>query len=339
MAEHAPRLFDAPPEWAEHWNGMPEFVPNEDEAHDSIRVYFANEDDRRAFFQKIGVPPRKKGMWYPHRPIKFESASDHQASGLPVGSYPVYVISKGRADRRLTVDALERLGLPYRIVVEPSEADAYAEHIDRANILALPFEGLGQGSIPARNWVWEHALATGAKRHWILDDNIANFIRLNGNRRTTVRDENPFLPVETFVDRYQNVALAGMQYRQFAPIRAPYKLNTRIYSCILIDNALPFRWRGRYNEDTDLSLRALKAGHCTVLFHAYRIDKTTTMRMEGGNTDLLYFDDGRRQMAEELQAQHPDVVTIAEKWGRSQHQVDYSPFKRNQLQRREARGA
>ena len=49
----------------------------------------------------------------------------------------------------------------------------------------------------------------------------------------------------------------------------PFKANTRIYSCILIDNALPFRWRGRYNEDTDLSLRVLKAGLCTIQFNAF----------------------------------------------------------------------
>lgn len=33
----------------------------------------------------------------------------------------------------------------------------------------------------------------------------------------------------------------------------------RAFPCILIQNDIPFRWRGRYNEDTDLSLRALKA--------------------------------------------------------------------------------
>jgi hypothetical protein len=312
---------------------MPDFQPDTPEAHDSIRVYFANEQDRQAFFARIGVPPRTKGMWYPHRPLTFQSARDHHTTGLPANTYPIYIISKGRPDKRLTADALDRLSIPYHIVIEPQEHDAYAAHIPAARILTLPFQNLGQGSIPARNYVWDHAHNTGARRHWILDDNIAAFIRLNGNRRTTIRNENPFIPAETFADRYDNVALAGMQYRQFAPIRAPYKLNTRIYSCILIDNALPFRWRGRYNEDTDLSLRALKAGYCTVLFHAYRIDKTTTMRMEGGNTDDLYYDEGRQAMAEALREQHPDVVTITEKWGRPQHHVDYTPFRHNKLVR------
>jgi hypothetical protein len=102
-----------------------------------------------------------------------------------------------------------------------------------------------------------------------------------------------------------------------------------VYSCILIQNDLPYRWRGRYNEDTDLSLRALKDGWCTVLFLAFLANKQATMTMQGGNTDELYQDDGRLKMAQSLQAQHPDVVTVTRKWGRWQHQVDYRPFKAN----------
>lgn len=334
-------LFDAPPSWDEHWTDMPEFVMEDARPHSTTTVYFANEADRRAFFDRVGVKGNpSRGIWYPPRTRR---AYDTERKGdLPVGRYPIYVISKGRADTRLTTKALERLGLPYHVVVEPQERGAYGEHIDAAKILTLPFSDLGQGSIPARNWVWEHALATGAARHWILDDNIRNFARLNRNENRIVVDENPFIPCEDFVDRYANVALAGMQYRGFASDKstsAPFKLNTRIYSCILIDNALDLRWRGRYNEDTDLSLRALKAGFVTVLFNAYLIDKVATMTMAGGNTDELYADDGRLKMAEDLRAQHPDVVTITEKWGRPQHHVDYTPFKHNRLVRREALAA
>jgi hypothetical protein len=326
-------LFDVAPAWAEHWVDMPEFVQHENRPHDSINVYFATEDDRREFLKLVGADPhRQRGIWYP--PKTRRRYDEERTVELRPGRYPVYVISKGRAETRLTSKALERLGLPYRIVVEPQEVDAYAAHIDRDKILALPFSNLGQGSIPARNFCWEHSLAEGHRRHWVLDDNLRNFARLNRNENRIVVNENPFAPCEEFVDRYTNVALAGMQYRGFASDKdplPPYRLNTRIYSCILIDNALPFRWRGRYNEDTDLSLRALKAGYCTVLFNAYLIDKVATMTMGGGNTDELYADDGRLQMAESLREQHPDCVTITEKWGRPQHHVDYTPFRHNTL--------
>jgi len=230
------------------------------------------------------------------------------------------------------------MGVPYRIVVEPQEYAAYAAVIDSAQILVLPFSNLGQGSIPARNWIWDHAVSQGAARHWILDDNINGFVRLHKSQRHPVTDGAIFAAAEDWVDRFQNMALAGFHYSSFAPTESAYHgrpgkppilLNSRAYSCILIQNDLPYRWRGRYNEDTDLCLRVLKDGWCTVLFVAFLANKQATMTMRGGNTDELYADDGRLRMAQSLQAQHPDVVTITRKWGRWQHQVNYRPYKAN----------
>jgi hypothetical protein len=256
--------------------------------------------------------------------------------------YPVYVISKGRWQSRLTSKALERMRVPYRVVVEPQERAAYAAVIDPRKVLVLPFSNLGQGSIPARNWVWEHSISAGNARHWILDDNIMYFHRFHRNRRYRMHSGAAFRAMEDFVDRYENVALAGPQYEKFAPVKVrhinPFVTNTRVYSCILLDNRLPYRWRGRYNEDTDLSLRVLKAGYCTILFYAFLAEKRATMTMRGGNTDELYRRDGsfdgRLEMARSLQRQHPDVVTVTRKWGRWQHHVDYRPFRGNRLIRR-----
>ena len=249
--------------------------------------------------------------------------------------YPVYIISKGRWGSNLTSKALEAASIPYHIVIEPQEKDQYAAVIDPKKILVLPFSDLGQGSIPARNWVWEHSIMQSATRHWILDDNIRNFYRLHKNTKYHITSGTVFKVAEDFVDRYQNVALAGFEYEMFAPRKTkravPFSLNRRIYSCILINNDLPHRWRGRYNEDTDLSLRVLKDGLCTILFYIFLAQKVATMRMKGGNTDALYRDDGRFEMAKSLQDQHPDVVKIQRKWGRWQHKVDYTRFKGNKL--------
>lgn len=248
--------------------------------------------------------------------------------------YPIYVISKGRAKSRLTAKALDLCRIPYRIVIEPQEFTEYAAVIDPAKIMQLPFSNLGKGSIPARNWVWEHSMAAGVSRHWILDDNIQGFYRLNRNLKVPVRTGATFAAAEDFSDRYTNVGISGFNYFMFASRKEknlPLTLNTRIYSCILINNDLPYRWRGRYNEDTDLSLRALKAGWCTVLFNAFLARKSQTMTMKGGNTEELYQGDGRLRMAQSLQQQHPDVTEIVWKWNRWQHSVDYRPFKKNRL--------
>lgn len=226
--------------------------------------------------------------------------------------------------------------MPYRIVVEPQEADDYRRVISPDRVLVLPFANLGLGSIPARNWIWDQA--TDVTHHWILDDNIEAFNRLNRNAKPVVKSGAIFRAAEDFVNRYENIGLAGFNYYSFCKTTErvpPYYLNTRIYSCILVRNDLPFRWRGRYNEDTDLSLRVLKAGYCTVLFNAFLAGKVCTMRMAGGNTDALYSDpDGRRLMAESLAEQHPDVVRVVWRFKRWHHHVDYRPFKANRLKRR-----
>jgi len=248
--------------------------------------------------------------------------------------YPIYVISKGRWKRLLTCRALDKMNVDYKVVIEPTEFFKYSGAVDRRKILSLPFYNLGLGSIPARNWIWEHSILKGNSHHWILDDNIEDFNRLNKNIKPVVRSGAVFKAAEDFVNRYENIALSGFNYYSFCKTTEalpPFYLNTRIYSCTLIKNDIPFRWRGKYNEDTDLSIRVLKAGWCTVLFNAFLAGKVSTMRMKGGNTDELYKGDGRKKMAESLAEQHPDIAKVVWKFKRWHHQVNYKPFKKNKL--------
>lgn len=253
--------------------------------------------------------------------------------------YPIYIISKGRAERCLTARELNLMNVPYTLVVEPQEKDLYGKIWGYDKLLITPFSNLGQGSIPVRNFVWEHSKYLGYKRHWVLDDNLEGFHRLNKNMKPKVTDGTIFRCCEDFTERYKNVPISGMNYYSFCKTTdkvPPFYLNTRIYSCILIDNDLEFKWRGKFNEDTDLSLRALKAGYCTILFNAFLVGKVTTMRMKGGNTGEVYGDtDNRKEFAESLQKQHPDVVKVTWKFNRWHHQVNYKPFKKNKLIKKE----
>jgi hypothetical protein len=130
--------------------------------------------------------------------------------------------------------------------------------------------------------------------------------------------------METFVDRYENIAVAGPNYYMFVPNRVekpPFNLNVHVYSCLCIKNDIPNRWRGRYNEDTDLCLQVLSDGWCTVLFNAVLAWKMTTMTMKGGNTAELYKGDGRLKMARSLERVWPYVVTVNRRFKRPQHVV------------------
>lgn len=329
-------FFNIQEDWQEHWKKMPAFHQDNHKSFSSLHVHFATAEDREAFGELIGrkITPNTRSTWYPPREAIDNLTVRYVSKRGFNPRFPVYVISKGRWESRLTIKTLEALKIPYHVVIEPQEYKQYSTVIAPENILQLPFSNLGQGSIPARNWVWEHAIKTGANRHWILDDNIRDFYRLCNNRKVRVADGAIFRAAEDFVERYTNVAIAGFHYSMFIPraeIRPPYYLNTRVYSCILIRNDLSYRWRGRYNEDTDLSIRALKDGWCTILFNAFLADKMATMTMKGGNTESLYQEDGRFKMAQSLLEQHPDIVSITRKWGRWQHSVDYSVFRKNRL--------
>jgi len=164
------------------------------------------------------------------------------------------------------------------------------------------------------------------------------FARLNRNLKTPVADGTIFKCMEDFVQRYENVPMAGPNYWMFAPRKEqqpPFFLNTRIYSCNLIRNDLPFRWRGRYNEDTDLSLRILKAGWCTVLFNAFLQWKMPTQTIPGGCTAEFYAKEGTTNKSKAIVKLHPDVCRLAMRFGRVHHYCDYSGFRGNKLIRRD----
>ena len=250
--------------------------------------------------------------------------------------YPVYIVSKNRADSRLTAKSFERMKMPYYIAVEPQDYDDYYAATDKkyGTVLVLPFSNHGDGPGRARNWCWDHSIKLGAKRHWVLDDNISDFYRLNNNLRIRVESGAIFKSAEDFVDRFTNVPISGFQYRFFiAPDSKypPYVKNTRIYSKLLIENTCPYRWRGRYNEDTDICLRVLKAGMCTIQFNAFLQGKNATQTVKGGNSSEFYDKEGTWKKSKMLVDLHPDVSRMVMRFNRWHHYVDYGPFKKNKL--------
>jgi len=260
--------------------------------------------------------------------------------------YPIYIISKGRYKRRPTANTLERLEVNYYIVVEKHEYEEYKKVV-KGEVLILPQEYLDNyntfweraddnktGPGAARNFYWDHSIQNGHKWHWVMDDNLESFERFYNNLKIVCNTPKVFCVIEDFVDRYENLAIAGMGYAIFCPAseaRPPIRFNTRIYSCLLIRNDIPYRWRGRYNEDTDLCLRVLKDGWCTVEFNAFLTGKRATQTMTGGNTDEFYKEEGTYLKSKILVDMHPDVTKLTKKFNRWHHHVNYKPFKTNKL--------
>lgn len=265
--------------------------------------------------------------------------------------HPVYIVSKSRWKTRLTSKLLDVMGFHYWIVVVDAEYQNYVDAVGVDKVLVLPQKYLDEydtcddlgftvskGPGAARNFAWDHSISLGATSHWVMDDNIEAFYRLNHNIKVRCETSTIFAAAEDFVDRYENVPLAGLNYDSFCKATdkvPPFITNTRIYSCLLIRNDLKYRWRGRYNEDTDLSLRVLKDGDCTIQFNAFLQGKVTTQRMSGGNTKEFYAHEGTLNKSQMLVDLHSDVSKLVWKFNRWHHHVDYKPFKKNKLVKKE----
>ena len=271
--------------------------------------------------------------------------------------FPLYIPTKGRADSRYTSRALDFMRVEHFLVVEEQELEHYAQAIvdweretglrSYAKLLQLDMRfkhdyelldehGLTRstGPGPARNFAWEHSISQGYDWHWVMDDNIKNFVRLHDNLKIKMGDGTCFRVMEDFCLRYKNVTMAGPNYNFFAKQNQklpPYIKNTRIYSCNLIRNDCGFRWRGRYNEDTILSLDMLTAGYCTIQFNAFLQGKMKTQVLGGGNSEEFYFKEGTAPKSRMLKEAYPEYTELVWKFGREHHHVDYRPFKKTPL--------
>lgn len=314
--------------------GMPTFTQPKNQPFKQLIVNFKTKEDREHFDKifEFGLTDKTDFAFFPKKEQEQNIATQYKDNDPSQPKYPIYIISKGRAKYGPhTAKALHQMGVDFKIVIEPQDYDDYVKspYLREDQILVLPFSNHGLGSGPARNWCWEHSKEQGHARHWLLDDNMTEFWRLHKNRRYRVAKGSAiFRATEDFVDRYENVALASLQYKTFAiDVEAfwPFMLNSRVMSCILIDNNIDIRWRGKYNEDVDLSIRALKEGYCTMVMYSFLCGKLRTGTVKGGNTDEIYGgykDDSAYNKSKMLYEMHPECVELVERYGRAHHHVN-----------------
>ena len=343
------------------WQHMPEYNPKNIPSKDAYLTLEITFDDQAAvdkFAALLDHPitDLTKSTWYPkkaHDKYVTGYLGEHQrgeaylAANAP--KYPIYIVSKTRWSVRLTSDSLIEMGIKHYMIVEESQYEQYKQHTDPewVTLLILPQKYLDEydtcddlgatkskGPGAARNFAWDHSISIGAKRHWVMDDNQKRFFRSNADKRYYAMSGAIFRAMEDHSDRFENVYISGPHYRFFVvpdENRPPFVQNCRIYSCLLILNDIPYRWRGRYNEDTDLSLRVLKDGHCTIQYNAFSTGKLVTQAVAGGNTAEFYAKEGTLPKSEMIERLHPDVAKVTWMNNRWHHIVAYDKFRANRL--------
>jgi len=285
--------------------------------------------------------------YYPYTPIKEHTSICVENEEEVKHKYPIYVLSKGRYYRNKkyqapkTIQYLEQIKADYFIVIEEEEYEDYNKSIASNRILVLPktYELNGSG-VPARNFIHHTNIKNNTKAYWILDDNISRYYFTNFQKRYKVNSQLAFRYVEDIFDKFDNVYLAGHQYKFAVIAKSPngaIQKNGRIFSSILIKTNIPVVndnndiWRGKYNEDTDLSLRILKLGLPTILVNVMSSDKEQTGTSKGGNHKIYEEDANASGVAKTtaLLEEHKDCIKITTISNRVHHKIKTELFDDN----------
>lgn len=241
--------------------------------------------------------------------------------------YPIYIPSKGRARRLLTARMFRKDGVPFKVVVEPSQVESYTEAGWGKELLVLPENS--RGLVYSRNFITNYSRAAGEERHWQFDDDIRAMVRHHQGYRLPCDSKLALCAAEDFVDQYENVALMSFNAEYFVPMSngvtaqrwPPFYVNARCYTNVLFLNKLTNNWREPINEDTDMSLQVLADGWCTILFNAFTMRTVATAAAGGGQTQNYVLGDGRLKMSRILERRWPGVVTVYRRYGHAQHKI------------------
>ena len=255
--------------------------------------------------------------------------------------YPIYIVSKGRYENPITAKYFLSENIDFKIVIEPQEFEFYKKTIPEKNILCTNFQNLGLGSYPARNFAWEHSIKNGFNKHFLFDDNIYGFVKfIKGKRhRHSCKAIHALNILVDFTNKFDNIALSGYNYKYFATneTKKPFSYNTHVYSGMLINNEIPYRWRLKYNEDVDLCLQALNEGWNTILLNAYLIAKVSTVtKLKGGNQTELYVDNSKDKKilkTKSLETIWPQYVESKIRFNRPHHYVNWKKHFKQTLKR------
>jgi hypothetical protein len=172
-----------------------EYVP--ETPSPQLVLSYASVEERDEFIAAHGIIEHKRtglrvSAPWATTPERRPLVREERARMIP--RYPIFIPSRDRYQpgRRLTIRALTKDDIPFRVVVEPHEVDAYAKVVGDDRVLVLPEND--RGLTYARNWIRDLAESEGHAKHHQLDDNIREF-------RTLVKGSgSPATPVSLCAD-------------------------------------------------------------------------------------------------------------------------------------------
>lgn len=226
-------------------------------------------------------------------------------------TYPIFIISYNRPNANAsTISSFIKYGIKFNVVVHKEQLQAYKTYFKSPLINWIIFDDeykhkyetlsnvssyeKNAGSGAERNFAWDCAKNAGYSAYWNFDDNMC-FIyqtkKLTGSGKSFERKHlsDPavfrelFHKAEDFYDSYDNLFILELGESTYFGFRNIPVINRRCYSALLINTAIPTQWRGRYNEDTIMSIDTLINGFCTIQSPILLKAKQSTRAAKGGN--------------------------------------------------------
>lgn len=242
--------------------------------------------------------------------------------------YPIYIPTLGRYEKALTAKMLRDQGIPFHLVVEEKEAEAYSSRFGEDAVLVLPGSDFGS-AVTARNFCKDHSRDAGHAFHWQFDDDVHGMARMNRGKSERVKAAPTLGLLEEFVARYENIGIAGLGSLAFSKTKKrPFEINQCAYWVVLVRNDTEYRWREGVPNDVDYALQTIAAGLCTVRFNAFIALTPSTGTQKGGYTATAREKhDGRVRWFRALERMWPGIVEVIRRTDRPNYKVNWGRFK------------
>jgi hypothetical protein len=230
--------------------------------------------------------------------------------------FPVYIPSRKRSASITTSKLFKIDGILYKVVIEPQDESDYLKYFTKDELLVMDKNDQGIGYV--RNFIKQHSIANGDAFHWQFDDNIKNFALRIDDKNVKCSAISAIKQIEQVVAKYSNIGGAGMMHQAFAfAQKQDIVVNRQVYTAMLLSNATKAQFRNGIIEDTDYNMQILTEGYCTLLFARVIMNKETTMKMTGGNTEISHAGNGRLVRSQALVDAWPMAFKIVHKDGRT----------------------
>lgn len=222
--------------------------------------------------------------------------------------YPIYIPSKGRADKQLTVKLLLANGITNFFVIVEAGHDAveYTRTIGNKHVLVLKESNYGTSSV-ARNYAIEHSKRVGFAKHWQLDDDISKIYGHKKGKVTNVNVGEILREVERLDKEHKsNITGVNTSASFLSQTKKEFNENGSLTSLYLITND-KFRFRGTMLVDMDYQLQLLRAGLQTLRCNNFAFVFKSPLKAKGGYYDIYSNDKKRTQALSEFFKNNPDV--------------------------------